>query len=120
MAKKLQKDYTKPKKKSNKGVHAKSKSSRNKGSTQYKKKYRGQGKRRWKGCTFLPFGVNIDMDTILQLVQDNPWFGVVTAVVALASAVAAATPTPEKGTFLSKLYSVIDWAALNVGKAKQK
>ena len=60
------------------------------------------------------------MDTILQLVQDNPWFGVVTAVVALASAVAAAPPTPEKGTVLSKLYAVIDWAALNVGKAKQK
>ena len=46
--------------------------------------------------------------------------GVVAAVVALASAVAAATPTPKKGTFLSKLYSVIDWAALNIGKAKQK
>jgi len=60
------------------------------------------------------------MDTILQLVQDNPWFGVVTAIVALASAVAAATPTPEKGTFLSKVYSIVDWAALNIGKAKQK
>jgi len=64
--------------------------------------------------------VNRVMDTILQLVQDNPWFGVVTAIVALASAVAAATPTPEKGTFLSKVYSIVDWAALNIGKAKQK
>ena len=60
------------------------------------------------------------MDTILQLVQDNPWFGVVTAAVAFASAVAAATPTPEKGSLWSKVYSVIDWLALNVGKAKQK
>ncbi len=60
------------------------------------------------------------MDTILQLIQDNPWFGVVTAAIALASAVAAATPTPEKGSFLSKVYSLIDWAALNVGKAKDK
>tara|TARA_R110002020_G_scaffold457000_1_gene673754 strand:- start:43 stop:228 length:186 start_codon:yes stop_codon:yes gene_type:complete len=60
------------------------------------------------------------MDTILQLIQDNPWFGVVTAAVALASAIAAATPTPEKGSFLSKVYSLIDWAALNVGKAKDK
>ncbi len=65
-------------------------------------------------------GVNKDMDTILQLVQDNPWFGVVASVIALASAVAAATPTPKEGTFLSKLYKVIDWAALNIGKAKQK
>jgi hypothetical protein len=45
MAQKLRKAYTKPKKKRNKGIHAKSKSSRNKASTQYKKKYRGQGKR---------------------------------------------------------------------------
>ena len=57
------------------------------------------------------------MDTILQLVKDNPWFGVVTAAIAFASAVA---PTPKEGTFLSKLYKVIDWAALNIGKAKQK
>ena len=60
------------------------------------------------------------MDTILQLIQDNPWFGVVTAFIAFASAIAAATPTPEKGSFLSKVYSLIDWAALNVGKAKDK
>ena len=60
------------------------------------------------------------MDTIIQLIQDNPWFGVVTAAIALASAVAAATPTPQKGSFLAKVYSVIDWAALNVGKAKDK
>ncbi len=60
------------------------------------------------------------MDTILQLVQDNPWFGVVTAAIAFASAVAAATPTPSKGSLWSKIYSIIDWAALNIGKAKQK
>ena len=60
------------------------------------------------------------MDTIIELIQDNPWFGVVTAAIALASAVAAATPTPKKGSFLAKVYSVIDWAALNVGKAKDK
>lgn len=60
------------------------------------------------------------MDVIIQLVQNNPWFGVVTAAIALASAVAAATPTPKEGTIWSKIYSVIDWAALNIGKAKQK
>ena len=60
------------------------------------------------------------MDTILQLVQDNPWFGVVTAAIAFASAITAATPTPEKGSVWSKLYGVIDWLALNVVKAKQK
>lgn len=64
--------------------------------------------------------VNKSMDTILQLVQDNPWFGVVTAGIAFASAIAAATPTPKEGSLWSKIYSLIDWAALNIGKAKQK
>jgi uncharacterized membrane protein len=60
------------------------------------------------------------MDTILQLFQNNPWFGVVTAFIAFASAIAAATPTPRKGSFLSKVYAIIDWSAINIGKAKDK
>jgi|TARA_R110002167_G_scaffold316548_1_gene522210 hypothetical protein len=60
------------------------------------------------------------MDIIFQLIQDNPWFGVVTAFIAFASALTAATPTPKEGAFLSKVYTVIDWVALNIGKAKQK
>ena len=60
------------------------------------------------------------MDTIISLIENNPWFGVVTAAIALASAIAAATPTPKKGSIWAKVYAIIDWAALNVGKAKQK
>ena len=60
------------------------------------------------------------MDTIIQLIQDNPWWGVVASAVALASAITAATPTPKKGTFLAKVYDLVDWAALNVGKANDK
>ena len=60
------------------------------------------------------------MEMILKLIEDNPWFGVLTALVALASAVTAATPTPKKGSIWAKVYALIDWAALNVGKAKQK
>lgn len=60
------------------------------------------------------------METLLQLVQDQPWFSIATAVVALASAIAAATPTPKQGSILAKAYSIIDFLALNVGKAKQK
>ena len=63
------------------------------------------------------------MDTI-QLItatlQGNPYFAIATAVVTLASAVAAVTPTPKKGTVLAKAYSVIDFLALNIFKAKQK
>tara|TARA_R100000458_G_C8191837_1_gene185290 strand:+ start:117 stop:305 length:189 start_codon:yes stop_codon:yes gene_type:complete len=60
------------------------------------------------------------MDVILQLFQDNPWFGVVAAGIAFASAITAATPTPKKGSFWAKIYGIIDWAALNIGKAKDK
>tara|TARA_R100000231_G_scaffold120464_1_gene90584 strand:+ start:14895 stop:15083 length:189 start_codon:yes stop_codon:yes gene_type:complete len=60
------------------------------------------------------------MDTIISLIENNPWFGVVTAAIALASAIAAATPTPKKGSIWAKVYAIIDWAALNIGKAKQK
>jgi hypothetical protein len=60
------------------------------------------------------------MDTILQFIQTQPWYGVVAAVIALASAIAAITPTPAEGSTLGKLYKVIDALALNVGKAKDK
>lgn len=46
--------------------------------------------------------------------------GVVTAVIAAASAIAALTPTPKDDAFIAKLYKVIDVLALNVGKAKDK
>mgnify|MGYP000350487513 CR=1 FL=1 len=45
-------------------------------------------------------------------------FGVVTAVIAAASAIAALTPTPADDTFIGKAYKVIDWLALNIFKAK--
>ncbi len=58
------------------------------------------------------------MNTIIDLLQSSPWFGVITAAVTLASAIAAITPTPKEGSFLAKVYKVIDTIALNIGKAK--
>lgn len=58
------------------------------------------------------------MEIILQLIQNQPWFGVVAAIISLASAIAAITPTPKPGTPLAKVYGIIDFLALNVGKAK--
>lgn len=55
---------------------------------------------------------------LIQLAQASPWFNAATAVIAAASAIAAVTPTPKKGTKLAKAYSVIDLLAVNVGKAK--
>lgn len=60
------------------------------------------------------------MEQLIILLQNNQWFTVITAVIALASSIAAITPTPAPGTFLAKLYALIDLAALNIGKAKDK
>ena len=46
--------------------------------------------------------------------------GIITGVVALASAVAALTPTPRDDGWVKKIYKVVDLLALNVGKAKDK
>lgn len=43
-----------------------------------------------------------------------------TAIVTGASALAALTPTPKDDTFMGKLYKVVDFLALNLGKAKDK
>ena len=44
----------------------------------------------------------------------------VTEIIAIASLVAAVTPTPQGDKLLAKLYKAIDFLALNVGKAKDK
>lgn len=54
------------------------------------------------------------MDTLIT------GFNWVTAVIAAASVFAASTPTPQEGTFLSKLYKIVDLLAINIGKAKDK
>lgn len=41
------------------------------------------------------------------------------SIVACASAIAALIPTPKDDAWVAKVYKVVDWLALNVGKAKQ-
>ena len=48
------------------------------------------------------------METVLNFISDKPWFGVI------------ATPTPEKGSWKAKIYGVVEFLALNIGKAKDK
>jgi hypothetical protein len=60
-----------------------------------------------------------ELVNILNPYLDNPWVKVATAVVTLASTIAALTPTPKSGSLWAKAYSVIDFLALNIGKAKQ-
>jgi hypothetical protein len=45
---------------------------------------------------------------------------ILTGAVTVASAIAALTPTPKDDTVVGKAYKVVDWLALNVGKAKEK
>lgn len=60
------------------------------------------------------------MNILLEHIMGNSTLNIITAAIALASAIAAATPTPAPGSFLAKLYSLIDLLALNIGKAKDK
>ena len=60
------------------------------------------------------------METLITFVEDQAWFNWVAAIVLAASAFAAATPTTKKGSWLSKIYWVVDFLAVNVGKAKDK
>lgn len=60
------------------------------------------------------------MEFVIQFFENSEWFHWVTAVIAAASAFAAASPTPKEGTFLAKVYKVVDFLAINIGKAKDK
>tara|TARA_B100001564_G_scaffold297778_1_gene263653 strand:+ start:780 stop:956 length:177 start_codon:yes stop_codon:yes gene_type:complete len=48
------------------------------------------------------------------------WIQLIPWLVAGASLIAALTPTPVDDGLVKKAYSVLDWFALNVGKAKDK
>jgi len=44
---------------------------------------------------------------------------IATAVIAIASIIAALTPTPKDDVWIAKLYKVLEVLAVNIGKAKQ-
>ena len=44
---------------------------------------------------------------------------IATAVISVASIIAALTPTPKDDVWIAKLYKVLDVLAINIGKAKQ-
>jgi len=45
---------------------------------------------------------------------------IVTTIIAIASLVAASTPTPKDDEWMAKLYKFVDLLALNIGQAKSK
>jgi|TARA_X000001388_G_scaffold76651_2_gene74594 hypothetical protein len=54
------------------------------------------------------------LDLILKLISLAPW------IISGASLICALTPTPKDDQILGKIYKMIDWCAINVGKAKDK
>lgn len=60
----------------------------------------------------------IMIDDILKSVSDTPWYHVLAAASVLASAICALTPTPKEGSRMATFYKVIEFIALNIGKAK--
>lgn len=60
------------------------------------------------------------LTSIVLFLQETPWFNTIASVVAIASAVAAITPTPSKDSIWHKVYVFVDALAINVGKAKQE
>ena len=54
------------------------------------------------------------LEWVIRWIQVIPW------LVMGASVIAALTPTPIDDGIVKKLYKVIDWFAINVGKAKDK
>jgi len=58
---------------------------------------------------------------MLNFIQTiNEWIAVIPTIVMGASLICALTPTPKDDAIAGKIYKILDWCALNVGKAKEK
>ena len=58
---------------------------------------------------------------MLNFIQTiNEWIAVIPTIVMGASLICALTPTPKDDEIVGKIYKILDWCALNVGKAKEK
>jgi hypothetical protein len=58
---------------------------------------------------------------MLSFIQSiNEWIAVIPSIVMGASLICALTPTPKDDAIVGKIYRILDWCALNVGKAKEK
>ena len=58
---------------------------------------------------------------MLSFIQSiNEWIAVIPSIVMGASLICALTPTPKDDAIVGKIYRILDWCALIVGKAKEK
>lgn len=61
----------------------------------------------------------MDFSFISNSPKLNEAISIISTVIAVASAICAATPTPATNTVWGKIYRVIEFLAINLGKAKQ-
>jgi len=59
-------------------------------------------------------------DIIINFLEGQDWWVWVAGAIAAASAFTALTPTPKEGSRTAKIYTVIEFLALNVLRAKDK
>jgi len=57
------------------------------------------------------------IQAILSVIPD--WIEALSLLVASASVIAASTSTPKDDTTIAKIYKVVDFVAINWGKAKE-
>ncbi|MHA2068760.1 MAG: hypothetical protein ACXABY_30720 [Candidatus Thorarchaeota archaeon] len=55
---------------------------------------------------------------IIQVLLGNAYFNIITAVIALAAAITAITPSKVDNEWLKKIVSLLNLLGLNIGKAK--
>ena len=55
---------------------------------------------------------------IIEQILGNKWVSIITAVVTVAAAITAVTPSKVDNDRLKKLFSLLNLAGLNIGKAK--
>ena len=57
---------------------------------------------------------------MLEFFRMGKMVQLVPTIVLIASFISAITPTPVDDGWMKKVYKVLDWCALNVGRAKDK
>ena len=68
------------------------------------------------------YQIYFNFKIMIEFIKTNydQLLSIATGVVALASAICALTPTPKDDGVVKKLYAIVEWLALNIGKAKDK
>jgi hypothetical protein len=62
----------------------------------------------------------MDEVSIISQLLGNKWVSIITAIVTVAAAITAVTPSKVDNSWLQKVVDLLNLAGLNLGKAKNK